>query len=76
MIPVIVFLSYRVGELFMKGQVQNIKFSEEINLKWIQLNWVQYLYGSILLAFIAGVGFGLICWIILRIFKRKMTVST
>ncbi len=75
MIPLIVFLSYRMGYIWMGDRAVNLPFSESISLKTIQLNLAQYIYGSITLAIVAGTLLGLTTYILLKIFKRKKKLA-
>jgi len=70
MIPLIVFLSFLMGRMWMGGNAVFILFSRNINTKMMWLNIEQYIYGSITLAVIAGgLAFG-ITWLILETTAR------
>ena len=71
MIPLIIFGSYKTGKLWMGSNAVDISFAEKITLDSIQKNLTQYIYGSITLAFAAGIAAGLISLLLLRMFKRK-----
>lgn len=71
MIPLLVFLSYRTGTIWMPQHAVNLAFSKSINRQTASVNLLQYIYGSITLAVVAGVFFGLLTFILLRLFKRK-----
>lgn len=71
MIPLIIFLSYKAGAYWMGDKAVSLNFSDGINLQTIKLNLTQYIYGSITLAIVAGVLFGLITWALLSLKKRK-----
>ncbi|WP_336515384.1 DUF2062 domain-containing protein [Pollutibacter soli] len=71
MIPLIIFLSYKMGALWMGEQQSRIIFSNDISLEAVKNNLEQYIYGSCTLALAAGVLLGLISFLLLRIFKRK-----
>jgi glycosyltransferase involved in cell wall biosynthesis len=71
MIPLIIFLSYKTGAYWMGGKAVNILFTKNISLQAIKNNLEQYLYGSITLAIIAAVVFGLTSYLLLKIFKGK-----
>ena len=74
MIPVIVFLSYKTGGLWLGNKNADMAFSFHITIKSIGQHIEQYIYGSITLAVIAGLLAALLTFISLRLFKRK-TVS-
>ncbi|MBS1667719.1 MAG: DUF2062 domain-containing protein [Bacteroidetes bacterium] len=71
LIPLIIFLSYRTGALWMAERATPIRFSWHISLSEIKRNAEQYLVGSVLLAVIAGVFSGLITLLLLKLFKDK-----
>jgi len=72
MIPLIIFGSYKMGTYWMGTKVTDITFSNNISLKSVRHNFEQYLYGSITLAIVAGAIFGMITFLLLKIFKRKI----
>ncbi len=60
MIPLIVFLSFLLGRVWMGKNAINLIFSRNITIKAIELNGLQYVYGSITLAILAGfIAFGI-----------------
>ena len=75
MIPVIIFLSYKVGALWMGNNAMQIDFSSNITLQSIKKNLQQYILGSITLAIIAALVSGLITFIFLKLIGKKQTVS-
>ncbi|WP_121808205.1 DUF2062 domain-containing protein [Mucilaginibacter kameinonensis] len=70
MIPVIIFLSYKTGGLWMGGKDVDIPL-DKISLKSIGEHLEQYLYGSISLAIFAGIIAGLLTFALLKLFKRR-----
>ena len=70
MIPVIIFLSYKVGGLWV-GNKTEMPFDGSLSLKSISLHLEQYLYGSISLAIVAGVMAGLLTFGLLKGLKKK-----
>ena len=71
MIPLVIFLSYKMGGLWLGSGAANLAFSGSLSLISIQKNLQQYIYGSITLAVIAGIAAGLFTFISLKILKRK-----
>lgn len=71
MIPLIIFLSYKVGTLWLPNTSVTIPFSSQITLESIKINLLQYIYGSITLAVVAGLLFGALTFGLLKFFKRK-----
>jgi glycosyltransferase involved in cell wall biosynthesis len=74
MIPVIIFLSYKVGALWMGSNAMQISFSNAITIASIKHNLVQYIYGSITLAIVAAIIGGLLTFIFLKWFGKKPVV--
>ena len=71
--PLILFLSYEMGKVWMGDKAQHITLNQEITLEMFSNNLVQYFLGAISLAITAGVIFGGLTYILLRIFKRPKT---
>ncbi|WP_183565755.1 DUF2062 domain-containing protein [Mucilaginibacter sp. SP1R1] len=71
MIPVIIFLSYKVGGYWMGNKNTDIHFADNISIKTVGQHLEQYLYGSISLAIIAGITAGLLTLVLLNWFKRN-----
>ena len=74
MIPVIIFGSYKMGALWMGSNAMQINFSNAITLDSIKKNLLQYIYGSITLALVAAIAFGLLTFIFLKIIGKKRAV--
>jgi len=75
MIPLIIFLSYKMGAWWMGDHAMHLVFSKNISLQDMKANLQQYLYGSITLAVIAALALGFISYLLMKIFKRKMLVA-
>jgi glycosyltransferase involved in cell wall biosynthesis len=76
MIPIIIFLSIKVGAYWMGSDIFKIDFSNKISIESVSNNLKQYIYGSITLAVIAAVLFGSVSYILLKVFKRKSVAGT
>jgi uncharacterized protein (DUF2062 family) len=74
MIPVIIFMSYKMGTLWMGDNAMQINFNNAITLSSIKLNLVQYIYGSITLALVGAVISGLLTFIFLKWVGKKRAV--
>ena len=74
MIPVIIFLSYKVGALWMGANAMQIDFSNDITIQSIKKNLVQYIAGSITLAVAAALIFGLGTFIFIKLIGKKQAV--
>ena len=75
MIPLIVFISYKMGAWWMGDRAMHLEFSRNISLQDVKANLQQYIYGSITLSVIAAVLLGLVSYLLLKIFKRKMVAA-
>jgi uncharacterized protein (DUF2062 family) len=73
MIPLILFLSYKMGALWRGDQAEQISFSTEITLDTVKSNLLQYVLGAVTLAIAAGVIFGGLTYTVLKVFKRSKT---
>lgn len=71
MIPVIIFLSYKMGAYWMGEKAMQISFSSTITLDSIKNNLLQYIYGSITLAVVAAIVSGLLTYVFLKITGKK-----
>ncbi|MCW3118054.1 MAG: hypothetical protein JWM28_2136, partial [Chitinophagaceae bacterium] len=76
MIPLLIFLSYKMGTAWMPHNAVSVPFSSHITLEAIRINLLQYIYGSITLAITTGVIFGLLTFMLLKFFKRKTSPAT
>ena len=74
MIPVIIFLSYKMGALWMGTSAMEVNFSNALSLTSIKQNLLQYIYGSITLAIVAAIVFGLLTFILLKWFGKKQAL--
>jgi uncharacterized protein (DUF2062 family) len=73
MIPLILFGSYKLGTYWMPGVSPAVPFNRSLSLDSIRYNIQQYIFGSISLAIIAGLAFGITSFALLKLFKRKTT---
>jgi uncharacterized protein (DUF2062 family) len=73
MIPIILFLSYQFGALWRGEHAEEISFSKEITFDTVRNNLYQYVLGAVSLAITAGIIFGGLTYILLKIFKRSKT---
>lgn len=73
MIPIIIFASYKTGAFWMGNNALQMGFSKSISLESVKQNLQQYIYGSITLAIITGIFFGLLAFLLLKFFKIKPT---
>ena len=74
MIPLIIFLSYKTGAFWMGDNAMQIDFSSDITLQSVKKNLQQYIFGSITLAVIAALVFGLGTFIFLKLLGKKQAV--
>ena len=70
MIPLIIFASYKIGGFWMGGNAKSFAFDNSSSPASIK-NLQQYIYGSITLAVLSAVFFGLLTFILLKLFNKK-----
>lgn len=70
MIPLVLFCSYKAGGYWMGGN-DNMQFSSKISFQIIHQHLKQYIIGSFTLAVVAAIVFGLLTYVLLKIFRRK-----
>lgn len=75
MIPLVIYLSYKTGAMWMPGGGGSLIFNRGITFDSIKNNFQQYLYGSITLAFIAAIVGGILTWLLLSIFRKKTSTA-
>lgn len=75
MIPLIIFLSYKLGGVWMKESRNDLFFTKELSIEAVKGNLAQYIYGSITLAVVAALTFGLLTWVLLAVFRKKQINS-
>lgn len=72
MIPLIIFLSFKTGAIWMKDGGGDLLFSKDLSFESIKVNFQQYFYGGITLAVIAGILSALVTWVLLLFFRKKI----
>lgn len=70
MIPVILYLSFKMGGLVM-SEAPELSYSTEISFETVKVHLTQYIIGSVMLATLAAGLSAIITFIILSIFKQK-----
>lgn len=75
MIPLIIFLSYKTGAIWMPEKGEDLVFNYGISFNSVKHNFQQYIYGSITLAVIAAILGGLFTWTILLLFRKNKRVA-
>ncbi len=72
MIPLIVYLSYKLGGFIMgENAGEQMLFDSKITLDSVRSSFVQYAYGSVALAFIGAILTGFGSYLLLSLIKRK-----
>ncbi|CAL1520051.1 DUF2062 domain-containing protein [Chitinophaga sp. MM2321] len=71
LIPLIIFISFLMGRVWMGQTAKDLIFSNGINAETIKENTLQYIYGSITLAIVAGIVAWLVSYVLLSVFRRK-----
>jgi glycosyltransferase involved in cell wall biosynthesis len=75
MVPLIIFLSYKMGAWWMGDDAMHLVFSRNISLQDIKANLQQYIYGSLTLSVVAALLLGMASYLLMKIFKRKNLVA-
>ena len=70
MIPIILFLSYLFGTMWMGDRAQHISFNDNITFDMLKNNSLQYVLGAITLAVLAGTIFGISTYLGLKFFRQ------
>ncbi|MEO7313084.1 MAG: DUF2062 domain-containing protein [Chitinophagaceae bacterium] len=76
MIPILIFASYKAGAFWMGNYAMELDYKSSISLDAIKNNLQQYIYGSITLAIVAGAFFGLLTFILLKLFNKKSMLAS
>ncbi len=75
MIPVIIWLSFKMGGLVVAQKSDGLHFNRSITLDMVKLHWEQYMFGSFMLAFTAAAIAGLLTIFTLKFFKPDQPVN-
>ncbi|MCR6639292.1 MAG: DUF2062 domain-containing protein [Sporocytophaga sp.] len=76
MIPILIFLSYKAGGMVLPNGKDVLIFKRDITLENVKADLFQYTVGSMLLAVAAAVLFGLITYLLLKVFPAKQKLNT
>lgn len=71
LIPVIVYLSFLMGRMYVAEDATWILFSKDLSIESMKQNLFQYITGSLTLAVVAGLLAGLTTWALLAVFRKK-----
>jgi uncharacterized protein (DUF2062 family) len=71
MIPLIIYLSFKIGAVWMGSRASYVLFSRNISLETIKINVIQYTLGAITFAVIGAVAAGLTTYFILLTYKKS-----
>ena len=70
LIPLIIYLSYKMGGFWVGKDVVEILWSDQISLEMIHVNLLQYILGALILALFSGLFFGILSYICFFIFRK------
>lgn len=70
MTPIIIFISHRVGAIWMGDDAQRLTFATDLTLDRVKADLLQYVAGAITLAIAAGVIFAIVTYGFLKINKQ------
>ena len=76
MLPFILIGSYKMGAYWMGDRAMKLDLTSRITLDSVKANLEQYLYGSITLAILAGIFFGLLSYFIFKMIPRKAAMAS
>ncbi|GIV32769.1 MAG: hypothetical protein KatS3mg031_0304 [Chitinophagales bacterium] len=74
-IPIIIYLSYVFGAVWMGDHALPVTFSFDISLETIKLSLKQYVVGALMLATVAGMASTLISYAVLFLWSKKQLVE-
>ncbi len=72
-IPVIIYLSHLTGAIWMGTNAVKLSFDKEITIEFLQNSFGQYVAGAITLAIMAGLTFGILTALLLKL-KHKRSI--
>ncbi len=72
MLPFILFGSFYTGALVLGKDLDLLHFTNEISLKSISNDFLQYVLGAIVLAIVAAIVTGLLTFLLLKLFRKKV----
>lgn len=74
-IPIILFLSYKLGGVIIGSASNDVKSASGISFEFVYSNLYQYIIGAISLALISSILLGFLTYFILRIFRKRKLAS-
>ncbi len=72
-VPLILFLSYKVGGVFYSDSKSDLFFSEGITLETVKANAAQYITGAVIFALISGIIAGALAYVIIHFYRKQLT---
>jgi uncharacterized protein (DUF2062 family) len=72
MIPLIIYISFKIGTIWMGSKASHVLFSRNISLETIKINVIQYTLGAITFATVAAIIAGLTTYFVLLTYKKNM----
>lgn len=75
MIPLIVFLSYLLGAIWMGDHALNLEYSSNLKIEMVQKNILQYVLGSFTLAAIAATAAWIFTYLFIKRSKIRQTTA-
>jgi uncharacterized protein (DUF2062 family) len=71
--PFMIFFSYVTGGWVLGKSTSGLSYDQNITLKWIEHNLLQYLVGSLVFSVIFGLSLGIIAYLLLALFRKEKT---
>jgi len=75
MIPFILFASFKTGGIILGSKASHLSFISGITYETVKNNLYQYLIGSLCFGFLLSILCGLLTYLLLHFFKRKIAAS-
>ncbi len=76
MIPLIVYGSYKMGEIFVENPNNDLLFSQGLTLESVKENLLQYVSGAVLLSVLAGLLAGILTYGYLMLSRARSFVTS
>ncbi len=71
MIPFIILMSYKMGAVLLGNNATSLHLNKSYSLASTHINFLQYVYGSITLAVVAAIVFGIGTYLFLSLFRKS-----
>jgi len=73
LIPLILYFSYKTGEIILPSNSNNILNISNISLEFVKNNLIQYIIGSFVFAILLSICFGFLTFLYLKFFSKRLS---